>query len=343
MLLGKYGRTGLFLRAPDGVPGGGAPGNTPPAGTGVQTPLTPGSPPIPAAAPPVVGSSEVAFQSALAGTGNQAPGGQQDWQQMFASMQTRMDQVINTANEERERRAGLDRRYSHWEEQLTNLGAQVQQLAQAVGGGASQGGQPSNSQPNAQTPTRASAPVPDETQALRDELNQMRAEQGRARAIRQASRDFPNVNLIDWEENIPLHADAEAQLQAVRSFAERLQGQTTGAAQAAADQRQQALTQGMTPGSSPAPQAPGDPRQQEFQEIWALMNDPARWSQTSAEERNRMEERFDELTPEFGHTVGGGFTTPWSSTTDLQRMVADLSRQVSGLQQGLAAGTPAPT
>ena len=339
MLLGQFGRMpGLFLRSPDGAGGGG--GTPAPEAGGGSTPAMPSqSQPLPTNPAPLA-TSDQAFQTALAeaGFGPNSPVSQQ-----FTALQGQIEQVLSNAEEDRQRRAGLDRRFSQYDARQEQLGQQLGQILEMLGGNGQTGGQPSAPSTPAPESTPAPAAITPDTQDLQNQLAQMQAEQARARAIRTVSADMPGLDLLAWEENIPLREGQEAQVQAVREFAERLQGQLGTSAQAAAEQRQRALTEGMTPGSSPAPPAaPEDADAARYQEIWGIMNDVPRWMGLSAEERSSMEAEFDTLSPNYGHTIGDGFSVPWAGPGELGTMMRQMQQQIGMLQQQVNAGPVAP-
>lgn len=347
MFMTRFNRNrlgGLSITPDGGEPAGGGGGGTPQAGAPVSpnVPL-PNTPTGQTQVPPLV-APDAAFEAAFSPAQREARQGQQ------APQDDRYTQLMNAFEEERSRRSGLDRRYTEWEQRLSTLGEQLTQLTHLVQGNQAQGGQPPPDPSPARQPQRQQpASPPDDDDDIHITVAQLQAERERTRAIRNVAREFPGVDLWQWEENITLHpGDPEAQRTAVREIAERLQQQQSGAAQQAADQRQQALTQGMTPGSSPSPpQTPEDQGLARTQEIWEMMNDIPRWMALSETERTQLEEEFDPLSQQYGYALGDGFQQGWpnmaslmSRVNELERMVRSGSADLGQAHQGQAPALP---
>lgn len=325
MFLNRY----MLLRQADGGGNAGGPEGSANTGTGGGLPLQgPASQP----APPIA-SADQAFQTAFdQSAGRQAPRQQQPGTE---STEDRYTRLMNTVEDLTSRRAGQDRRITDYEQRFTRLEDAINQLTTALNGRGDGSGQSSpQAQGDARQVQQQTPPTPndDRYDELMLELTEMRAREARRDAIRQVSRDFPNIDLWAWEDNVPLGTDVAAMTNEVRALAERVQGLTGQSASQAASQTRQQLTQGMTPGSSPAPpQSQEDQSVARIQELWGIMNDTERFASMTARERDQISAEFDELSVNYGHMVSQNLTHGWASNNDLARQVGQIQAQLAQL------------
>ena len=211
--------------------------------------------------------------------------------------------------------------------------------------------QPAAPAPQAKAPQEAapaskpqpSAPSADPIDAA---LTSMKAQQYRDTLLDMYTRrgePGEGLPLEMFRDNIPVRPptvkddgslDDSAQRQAIETFIETLKG-IRGETQKAA---QDALLEGMTPGSAAAPPAPGGAETaakmyQEFQDLMSVYGSKE-FLDLSAEEQAEIEERYYTLAgDEEIQRLHGGQLTPTPSFNDLNDKVTKLAQQVRILQQ----------
>lgn len=313
-----------------------------------QQPVDPAAAPLPASspqsAPPLVPTSQ-AFGAGFDALQNQQPRQPAAQRPGTESIEARFTRLMDSFEELQARRSGLDRRFTTVDQRLNELSEQLQALTNGTQAPASPpDAQRSEPQPPGEPTPAQAAP---EIVEMQTTLRQLQAQQERNRAIREVASDFPGLDLWQWEENIPLRpGDPTAQREAVTAVAQRLQSQLAGTAQQAANQRQQALTQGMTPGSSPSPPLPAEEEGfQRTRDIWELMNDTPRWLALEPEQRQAFEEEFDRLSEDYGHAIGDGYRPGWANMQDVMSRIHGIERSLRnsgamGVQQAQPGQTP---
>lgn len=230
--------------------------------------------------------------------------------------------------EERQRRQGLDRRLQQEATARQQLSMQLNQLQQQVAPEAPQ--EPSQPSP---APTQPQAPA--QTDVLQQAINQQLAAQYRDNLLTQYEQQL-GVPLSLFRDHIPAvppvlgdggvidDSAQRAQIEAFATNLQQVQGQT-------AQQTQETVMQGMTPGSAPGAPVENSAADmyQEFQDLLTAQAAPD-FVNLDRGEQQRIEARYFELldAPEI-QDQHGGQTRPTMDWAEMQQTVRDLARRVN--------------
>lgn len=232
---------------------------------------------------------------------------------------------------EQGRRSGLDKQNRGYDQKIGVLETQMGKLVDFMGQLAAPVAQPPQQQ-QVQTPaTEPPAPESQVPEALIDmqvELAELRAVQQRGNIIAELSKPGQPGEGIDWtgaEDYLPLSEDAAEMRESLSKFAEwAKQGQGQ-----AASQREQALLQGLTPGSSPAP-SPGALRtpRQEFEALHQEVQDTHKFRKLPKEEQDEKYSRYLDLGKDHGYAVSSEWSEGWDTFEGLRRAQNQILRRL---------------
>jgi hypothetical protein len=232
---------------------------------------------------------------------------------------------------EQGRRSGLDRQNRGYDQRFATIESSLTKVVEAMGQMAAPVAQP----PQAQAPVPTGEPlppvapqVPEAFLDLQVEVAELRAEGQRRDIIGELSQPGQPGAGIDWsgaEEWLPLSQDADEMRGSLTKFAEwasKGQGQ-------AATQRENALLQGMTPGSSPPP-VPGlmETPRQEFDALHTEVQDTHVFRKLPKEERDEKYARYLDLGEKYGYTASTEWTQGWDTFEGLRRAQNQVLRRL---------------
>lgn len=258
------------------------------------------------------------------------------------NIEQRFDQILGMYQEERQRRAGLDRQREELNQQygqrLESLEGQLGRLATMLEGFGGQAPATRDAQPRQQQPApqshgqsqRPTSNSSDELLDLRMEVAEMRATSRRDAMLNAMSQEA-GIDLSSLREEITFtYLDDDPDGSEQRSIIQRYIDFAQGFGEQSASQRERALTEGMTPGSSPAPPtSSGQPEYDEFLELHDLMQRRTHsLLDMPEEERTRVQTRYNELWDRYGYRVSTEATDGWYSPNRIGRLVRQMQRRM---------------
>jgi len=234
---------------------------------------------------------------------------------------------------------GLNRRYqedrSTWDSQFKQFADKLTALESRL----SQAPAPAP-EPQAKAPTKhvsdGNEPAPQKTDSvLYERLAKAEAERYRDNLILEQYGNVPGLFL--FRDNIPALAPSvgddgavndKAQRTEIDRFIKKLQGVTGNAAQ----QTQQAMVQGWTPGSAPGPQPVTEQDEvAEYHKLMDLRGSPE-FDQLPQRQQEEADRRFYQLYDKHWMKLGSG-TKPWAGMDDVLKMVQGHSNAIAELQK----------
>lgn len=226
---------------------------------------------------------------------------------------------------------GLNRRYQEdrqqWDQKFQSIVDKLSSFEERFTA-------PAAPPPVAQAPEKAAEPAPQGDNALYGRLAQIEAERYRDNLLMESYGNVPGLFL--FRDNIPAVApelgtdgtvNDKAQRAEIDRFIKKLQGITGSAAQ----QTQQQMVQGWTPGVAPGPAPVSE--QDEIAEYHKLMDlrGGIEFDKLPEREQKRLDARFYELHEKHWMRVGSG-TKPWARMDDILKLVQGHSTAISALQ-----------
>lgn len=257
------------------------------------------------------------------------------------TLEERLEQVLGALEEEKRRRAGLDRQNRQYDQRLAQMEQALNSLTARLETPPPQGAAPSvpaESVPEP-APQAAASPGVEEIALLRQQLAAVQADArltGILTELSQPGQPGEGQNLLAWRHRIrvlPMADTAgkdttEAQRQEVLTFLSELRSVRGQAATQVAQQ----MTGGMTPGSRPAPAVPVvEQEQAEFDALHAEIQNTHAFRKLPKEEQKKKMQRYDEM-------IGTGYQPTgqlqWSrGWPNLEQMQHDLHKVTAALKK----------